>query len=226
MRDLFIDKRIVPRLGAATAKHSKLMAPFVRVRSTLIGALPWLLLHRRDVMAGLIGTGAVTAIAVNALMLQPGAHPAPIFAIRAQPVIFRDTTGTVAQAPHPHPVPAEGPKLDLAHKPQSVPLPRARGQSAQGPQAMPPAQGAAPRRDAIADLIGSARPSEPNHQLTAIQRALNDFGYGPIKVSGALDHETRESIVRFERDRSLAVDGQNSPQLRRALSGATGRTLD
>ena len=55
---------------------------------------------------------------------------------------------------------------------------------------------------------------------------LNDFGYGPLKVTGILDEETSKGIARFERDHNLTVSGQNTPQLRRALGLATGRPLD
>ena len=66
----------------------------------------------------------------------------------------------------------------------------------------------------------------PLRQLSAVQRILNDFGYGPIRVSGILDDNTRDGIARFERDHNLSVTGQNTPRLRHALSMATGRSLD
>ena len=34
---------------------------------------------------------------------------------------------------------------------------------------------------------------------------LNEFGYGPIKVSGTLDNGTREAIERFEREADVAA---------------------
>jgi hypothetical protein len=76
------------------------------------------------------------------------------------------------------------------------------------------------RADPIADVIN------PSRQLSTLQRVLNDFGYGPIKVTGTLDEETSKGIERFEQDHNLAVSGQNTPQLRRALGLATGRPLD
>jgi peptidoglycan hydrolase-like protein with peptidoglycan-binding domain len=94
-----------------------------------------------------------------------------------------------------------------------VPLPRPR------PRPQNP-QNAALRSDPIADIIDPAR------QIGAIQRVLNEFGYGPIKVNGTLDDDTRDGIARFERDHNLPVTGQNSPRLRHALSIATGRALE
>ncbi len=99
---------------------------------------------------------------------------------------------------------------DVAAKIDSVPLPRPRAQVA--------AAGTHP--DPIADLIN------PGRQLSAVQRVLNEFGYGPITVNGSMDDDTRAGIERFERDHNLAVTGQNTARLRRALSLATGRPLD
>jgi peptidoglycan hydrolase-like protein with peptidoglycan-binding domain len=76
------------------------------------------------------------------------------------------------------------------------------------------------RPDPIADVIN------PLRQLSALQRVLNEFGYGPIRISGTLDDDTREGIARFERDHNLPVTGQNTPRLRHAVAVATGRTLD
>lgn len=195
---------------------SILEAQIASLRGRLSGLLPLLLRHRRDIMAAVVGVAAVAAIMINGLMLQSGRHPAPIFAIRPLPVLARDTTGATTQMPRPRPPAVELAKPDPAHKPQPVPLPRPR---APFPQPSQSAQ-AAPRRDPIADIIDASR------QLTAIQHALNDFGYGPIKVSGTLDQETRGGIERFERERNLTITGKNSAQLRHALSLATGRALD
>ncbi len=91
-----------------------------------------------------------------------------------------------------------------------VPLPRPRAQSAPSPS----------RPDAAGDV------PNPLRQLSTVQQILNEFGYGPMRVSGILDEDTREAIARFERDHNLPVTGQNTPRLRRAITLATGRPLD
>jgi hypothetical protein len=193
--------RIVEGLGAAREA-------MVRVRLPRIFGL--VMRNPRDSLCALIGTGAIMAIVANSLYLQSGPHPAPIFAIRPPPVVARESTGGITQ---PHPALAEAQKSatqkTATPKIDPVPLPR------------PRVQPASAHADPIADLINPAR-----QQLSNLQRALNDFGYGPVKVSGTFDDNTRESIERFERDHSLPVTGQNSPRLRRAFSAATGRTLD
>jgi peptidoglycan hydrolase-like protein with peptidoglycan-binding domain len=75
-------------------------------------------------------------------------------------------------------------------------------------------------RDPIAALLA------PNSRITAVQRALTEFGYGPLKTSGAYDAETRAAIERFERARKRPVTGQINDQLVRDLATLTGRPLE
>lgn len=77
-----------------------------------------------------------------------------------------------------------------------------------------------PRPDPIADLIA------PTPRVVAVQRALNDYGYGPVKATGTYGAETIAAIQKFERDRKLPVTGQISPRLLRELSALTGRPLE
>lgn len=74
--------------------------------------------------------------------------------------------------------------------------------------------------DPIAELIA------PTKRVTAVQRALSDYGYGQIRVTGTLDRETKDAIEQFERSRKLPVTGQISPRLMRELSSLTGRPLE
>jgi len=78
----------------------------------------------------------------------------------------------------------------------------------------------AARPDPIAELIA------PAPRVTAVQRALNDYGYGPVKITGNYGAETIAAIQKFERDRKLPVTGQISPRLLRELAALTGRPLE
>ena len=78
----------------------------------------------------------------------------------------------------------------------------------------------ATRPDPIAELIA------PSQRVIAVQRALNDFGYGPVKATGNYGPETVSAIQKFERDRKLPVTGQISPRLLRELAALTGRPLE
>jgi peptidoglycan hydrolase-like protein with peptidoglycan-binding domain len=56
-----------------------------------------------------------------------------------------------------------------------------------------------------------------------VQRALGEFGYGPITPTGTLDPDTQRAIAAFERQRNLPITGRLSEQLIRELSEVTGR---
>jgi hypothetical protein len=188
-------------LESIADRLSSLHLALVRVRLPRIFGL--VLRNPRDSICALALVVAVAAIVANSLYLQPGRHPAPIFAIRPLPVLSSETTGTITQLPRRRPP-------ESVQKSDPVPLPRPRGQSAP----------TGSRSDPIAEVINPAR------QLSALQRVLNEFGYGPIRASGTLDDDTREGIARFERDHNLPVTGQNTPRLRHAVAMATGRSLE
>ena len=59
-----------------------------------------------------------------------------------------------------------------------------------------------------------------------MQRALTEFGYGPLTTSGVYDAQTRAAIERFERARKRPVTGQINDQLVRDLASLTGRPLE
>jgi len=184
----------------------------VRVRLPRIFRLA--LRNPRDSMFAVLLLLAVTAIVANSLYLQPGRHPAPIFAIRPLPVKSGEAPATAGQRrgpPEADPAKHEPAlKNDQAPKNDPIPLPRPRAQSVP----------AGARPDATAEV------ASPSWQVSAVQRTLNLAGYGPIKVSGILDDGTREGIARFERDHNLPVTGQNTPRMRHALSVAIGRSLE
>lgn len=201
MSKVRIGGRIGGKVGGGIADFfTGTLAPLLASR--LPSMLRFLVRHRRDVLGGIVAVAAVTLILVNGLFMQSGPHPAPIFAIKPLPVLSNEPTGTVL--PRPRPVAAENARLE----PVPLPVPRPRMQAANS------------HSDPIADLINPARP------LNAVQRALNEYGYGPIKVSGVYDDATRAAITRFEKDHNLPPTGQVSPRFRRELSAAIGRPLD
>jgi peptidoglycan hydrolase-like protein with peptidoglycan-binding domain len=213
----------------------------------------WLLRSPRDSVAGAIAAFAAIAILLNALFMQSGPHPAPIFANRSAPAAAPLVTtlaptskpaeptrlrpGTVAE------IQRElgnrgfydgasdgvyGPKTDAAIRdfeqaaglrPSAEPnnvLLAAISHSAV--KARPAA--VVPRKDPIAALLA------PNARIVAVQRALTDFGYGPVTPTGIESAETRAAIERFEKARRRPVTGQISDQLVRELAALTGRPLE
>ncbi|HET9904702.1 MAG TPA: peptidoglycan-binding protein [Xanthobacteraceae bacterium] len=104
--------------------------------------------------------------------------------------------------------------------------------------------GAAPDEDLLAVIVQArtsaeqpkpaspAAPSQPapaeppRARVVAVQRALAEFGYGQIKVTGVFDPATRSAIERFERERRLPVTGKLTDRLMRELAAVTGRPLE
>jgi hypothetical protein len=225
-----------PPVSTLTVWLDRLRAVYralVRVRPPRIFGL--VLRNPRDSMCAAALMLAVTAIVANGLYLQPGRHPAPIFAVRPLPVKSDETTAMAssrsrpeAEAPRPGSSPgssrpdssrpessrSESSKSEAAARndpapKDSVPMPRPRAHGASAARSDPGVEGA-----------------NPSWQVSAVQRTLNQAGYGPLKVSGILDDPTREGIARFERAHNLPVTGQNTARVRHALSAVTGRTLD
>jgi peptidoglycan hydrolase-like protein with peptidoglycan-binding domain len=218
------------------------------------GMLTWMRRRPTDVAAGTLATLAIGAIVINALFLQSGPHPAPIFA-NAPPPAANPASAPVAQLPRERPADPARPRLDVI----IAEIQRALAQRGFYDGAMDGVYG--PRTDSAirdfeeaAKLTPSAEPNDvllatinrstvkaksaparrdpiaellaPNRRVVAIQRALTDFGYGQIKPTGVLDPETRAAITRFEQERKLPVSGQLSDRLTRELTAVTGRPLE
>jgi peptidoglycan hydrolase-like protein with peptidoglycan-binding domain len=223
--------------------------------------------HPREFVALLMATVATGWIFTNALFLQKGPHPAPIFATR--PVTHETVPlapprpQIMAPAPMPIPAPTTAPAPATAEQNHGQLVSNIQRElnrrgyydgtvdgvwgartdaavrdfvQATGAKvtadandallraivAAPAKRAATPARtnDPIAALIA------PSGRMLAVQRALNDFAYGPVKPTGLYDADTRAAIERFERARGLPVTGQISDRLVRELSSVVGRPLE
>src|SRR5262245_13792302 len=208
------------------------------------GLLMRIFLHSpKDVIAGLLAAAAISAIVGNALFLQAGRHPSPMFG----------TTVAMPANPLPRPRPVEAatrsveltpadvkaaePKAEHRVEPKAEPKPEPK------PDAMsnfvtktpaPPPSAAAPAAAASSTAI--VRPPAPvpvatpqtaaGRKIAAVQRALTEYGYGQLKPTGLIGSDTQAAITKFERDRKLPVTGQMSDRLVRELSAMTGRPID
>lgn len=200
------------------------------------GLLMRIFLHSpKDMIAGLLAAAAISAIVANALFLQAGRHPSPMFgttiAMPAQPVAN----------PLPRPRPAEAATRSIELTPADVKAaePKAEPRSESKSDAMsnlvakttaPPPSAAPPAAAASSTAI--VRPPAPvpqtaaGRKIAAVQRALTEYGYGQLKPTGLIGADTQTAIVKFERDRKLPVTGQMSDRLVRELSAMTGRPID
>lgn len=187
-----------------------------------------LLSRPRDSMLTIAATVAAGAIIINSLYLQPGPHPAPIFAFKHSPIAADTPVGAIADR-MPASRPVEAAKVEPA------PPPRAPAPAVPQPAPRP--------RDPIAELLTSAPPpsrsantapvppapipqTQPaGSQLLAVQRRLSEYGYGPVPLNGVDGPETRAAIERFERSRGLPATGKMSDKLVRELTSMAGKPL-
>jgi hypothetical protein len=181
-------------------------------------SLPRLPVKFSDLAVGILAAGAAGAIVINAVALQSGPHPAPLFAGKPLKSAAEPTGSVVTALPRPRP-----PELEAARVAAAPPRPKAEPSEAALKTLAPPARlnaAGVKRTNASAEPIGAPK------QLAAIQRALADFGYGQVKPSGVVDADTRAAIEKFERERKLPVTGQVSERVVRELAAMTGRGLN
>ncbi len=192
-----------------------------------------ILLHSpKDLVAGALAFAAVSTIVANAVFMQAGHHPSPMFGTSVGVPL-------AAANPLPRPRPAEATlrpaDVKLAEvrpaevKPVDVkpaaPVSVIAKTNAAPAASTTPARPPAPipvssRSDPVGDLIVASR------RVAAVQRALTDYGYGQLKATGTVGSDTQAAIQKFERDRKLPITGQMSDRLVRELSAATGRNID
>ena len=203
------------------------------------GQLMRLLLHSpKDMIAGLLAATAIGAIVANALFLQAGRHPSPMFRTAAVAV-----PAQAAANPLPRPRPAEASTRAVELTPADVRAtePKADSRPESKPDAMSnlvartAAPSAAPPA-AAASSTAIVRPPAPvpaatphtaaGRRIAAVQRALTEYGYGQLKPSGLIGADTQAAILKFERDRKLPPTGQMSDRLVRELAAMTGRPID
>lgn len=194
-----------------------------------------ILLHSpKDTFAAGLALAAVIAIVVNALFLQAGHHPSPMFGKSATVPLAApsETAALLSTSPLPRPRPSEatisraettaadaGPvettkSIDAPHP--AKPVAAARVSVAKQAAAHPTVA----HRDPLGDLITSTR------RTANVQRALTKYGYGQLKPTGNAGADTQAAIQRFERERKLPVTGKISDRLVRELSAVTGQTID
>jgi hypothetical protein len=204
------------------------------------GLVMRILLHSpKDTVAGLLAFAAAVAIMANAVFLQHGPHPAPMFGsvVHIQPANPANTSLL------PRPRPAEA---DVASEPRLLephanevhaPGPRVADQRSIDPlgnlvkatttSSLPPTAAAPsasnvlrpPAPIPVVQITGSRR-------VAAVQHTLTEYGYGQLKATGTIGADTQAAIQKFERDRKLPVTGQVSDRLVRELAVMIGHPID
>jgi hypothetical protein len=204
------------------------------------GLVMRMLLHSpKDMVAGLLAAAAICAILANALFLQAGRHPSPMFGS----VVTLSAPQAAAVSPLPRPRPVE-----LSSEPPEIRPVEVRGADPKHVEiksADP--KGDSKNPDPLANLVvkstgapttapaNAARPPAPipattqstgARRVAAVQRALTQYGYGQLKPTGAVGADTQAAISKFERDRKLPVTGQMSDRLVKELTVMIGHPID
>lgn len=153
---------------------------------------------------------AAIGIPLNALYLQEGRHPAPLFRVNAPEASVELKTAHVA-ALAPTPLPPARPVTAAPAQTQPAPAakpPAAKPELARGPE----------KRDAIGALLGgrAQKSEEADKNVLAAQRALAKLGYS-VRADGVFGGATRQALEKFERDSGLPVKGDLTPKIMRQL---------
>ncbi len=154
--------------------------------------------HPREFVGLLMASIAMGWIFTNALFLQKGPHPAPIFAAPAKVMV-----PLAPPRPHTGPGAASGAVAEPARVQPAV----RHVESAR-------------KNDPIGALLA------PTPRMLAVQQALADFAYGRVTPTGVYDPQTRAAIERFQKARGLPVDGQLSERTLRELAIMAGRSFE
>jgi hypothetical protein len=195
------------------------------------GFLMRVLLHSpKDTVAGALAFAAVSAIVANALLLQAGRHPAPLFG-----TVVAMPAEVLPANPLPRPRPVEAisdpkPAEPKAADPRSVD-PRSVDPMAnlvKATSAMPVTPSAIPRPPASIPVStnSDAVSGAGLRRVAAVQRALTEYGYGQLKPTGTVGSDTQAAIQKFERARKIPVTGQMSDRLVHELTAMIGHPID
>ena len=208
-----------------------------------------MLLHSpKDMIAGALAFAAVSAIIANALFLQAGQHPSPMFGT----VTAIPAAALAPASPLPRPRPAEATKSEVAPPEPKVPEPRVVELKAAEPKTADPKTADPKGADPLTNLVKatsaapqatSSIPRPPaaipvssrsdsmlgpggSRRVAAVQRALTEYGYGQLKPTGTVGSDTQAAIVKFERERKIPATGQMNERLVRELSAMIGHSID
>lgn len=202
------------------------------------------LLHSpKDTLAGLVAVAAIGAIVANALFLQTGRHPAPMFGT----VINLPVPSSVPLSnplPRPRPVGADTSPLEpKATEFRVEPKPAERAAEKPAEKAVEAtASTLRPGSDPMTNLVKATTSTPPSamrppapipvqqspaaKRIAGVQRALSEYGYGNLKITGTMGAETQSAIQKFEREHKMQVTGQVSDRLLRELGAAIGHPVE
>lgn len=193
-----------------------------------------LLNNPKDSLAIMVAAAMVAAILGNALFMQAGRHPSPMFG-RSAPVAFPTAApALINPLPKARPIEADAKPAEIRAveaKPPTQPEPRTNDPMGQlvartAAPSQTPASVAVTRPPAPIPAAAKADSAASQRRVAAVQRALTEFGYGQLKPTGVVGTDTQAAISKFEKERKLPVTGQVSDRMVRELSTVTGRPIE
>lgn len=154
----------------------------------------------------------VVGIAMNALILQRGRHPAPLFApSRPASVPARSLSEKAGPARDSSPA-VTAPARESAPAPMTAPQPPAAERRV---EPKPPAAASA---DPIGAFLHQEKAEETASLLQTARRALVKLGY-PVRLNSD-DAEVRKAIHEFERSHNLPLTEDITPRLAKRIEEA------
>ena len=200
-----------------------------------------LLYSPKDTVASLLALTAAGAIVANALFLQHGPHPAPMFgSVVHIPAANVSTANLLLPRPRPAEADAVAVEPRLAEtKPSELRLSDTKATSSRSADPLgnlvKATTGSLQSATAAVPPPSTAlRPPAPippvqvtgSRRVAAVQRVLTEYGYGQLRATGTIGADTQAAIQRFERHRGLPVTGQVSERLVRELGVVIGHPID
>jgi hypothetical protein len=199
-----------------------------------------LLYSPKDMVAGLLAFTAACAIIANALFLQHGPHPAPMFGSVVH--IPQSNPASVSLLlPRPRPMEADAAEPRLAETRASelrfadIRATEPKSADPLGHLVKATTTGSLQSGTAAASSTSIVlRPPAPvppvqitgSRRVAAVQRVLTEYGYGQLRATGTIGADTQAAIQKFERDRRLPITGQVSDRVVRELTAMTGHPID
>ncbi|MGC2779257.1 MAG: peptidoglycan-binding domain-containing protein [Bradyrhizobium sp.] len=188
----------------------------------------------KDLFAGMLACAAGSAIIVNAVFLQSGPHPAPMF---GSIVTIPPALASSNPLPRARPMEADISPFDpkvIETRSAEARASESRAAESRSADARTDQKYADPLADLVRSVSGgqgaSRTPSTQQggnaRRVAAVQRALTEYGYGQLKPTGMIGSDTQVAIQKFERERKLPVTGQLSDRLVRELAIVIGRPIE
>jgi hypothetical protein len=185
----------------------------------------------KDVIAGALALAAIVAIIANALFMQAGRHPAPMFgSLTSLPAV---ASAPANPLPKPRPVEADASLPEVKPADSKTTDPKTADPLANLVKTTSAVQATSANipRPPVAVPVSSRVDSVPassvgSRRVAAVQHALTEYGYGQLKPTGVVGSDTQAAILKFEKARKLPVTGQVSDRLVHELAATIGHPVE